>query len=79
MEYMHYYSQEKVDQYLQAIQDGKIDPKEAAEKHRAMYNGLDSNPYYLANYLALDCHTQMGTGLILIMPDDRVGMKNGTI
>jgi len=89
-----YYSQEKVDQYLQAIRDGKIDVKDILEVKRMLYDYSEVektpdgkayigpapyNPHYLACYMAIGCHTVAGSGMALIVPDDRIGMKNGTI
>lgn len=85
MEYLHFYSQEQVDKYLTAIRDGKIDVKEALEGKRSIYDysklektpdgrGLIGNaplnPYYLTPFIAYDCHTEAGTCVAIIRPNN---------
>jgi hypothetical protein len=76
--YLTFYKQEDVERYLQSIKDGKVDIKDVLQAFTCFCNyipGIDEhhwstkwNTNYFPPYLAIDCKTDVGTGINVILP-----------
>jgi hypothetical protein len=86
MEYLNFYKQEDVERYLKSIRDGKVDIKDVDQAHRFFCHWIPGedehhghsvwNTNFCPNYLAIQCHTEVGTGINMIIPNI---VNNGTV